>query len=227
MNDIVNIDTELKRYEEESIDRYDDAVLTPESRQYLERIILSAKKGLNSISPIICKGINSCPFISRCPIRLGGGTWYPIDRQCVMEMNFVKSKFDEYLVEYKDKGYSVETSPTLRNLLSQITDLDLMDLRLSYILAGVGGVSDGSLLIDQITNITEDHEEIHELSAHPAWAMKIEIMKMREKLLTAIIGTPKLQVWEDVSRKRVNNETVLTQNLALMNLLQQLEKKNE
>lgn len=201
--------------------------MSTEARNRLEKIIHSARTGLVSIAPLICKG-NDCPFIQRCPLFLESGAQapFPTGRQCLVEVGIARQWFHEYAAQH---GEQAVRSPTTRSLLSKLAELDTYEWRVSNVLAGVAGESDGTLLIDQTIAYDEQtNAQITQKQEHPAWKIKERIQKQRMEILDALAITPKRQIWADATLKRATNDNSFTKTMKTLeridHLIEALEK---
>lgn len=202
------------------LDDYGSLTLTEGATERLSKLVLSVKAGLVSVTPLICKGPTSCPFITRCPIyqddkSTGKHSEYPINLQCIVEVNIIRDKFLGYVEEFGVEN-QIESSPTIRSQISKLAELDLYDYRIDLVLAGVAGDSDGTLLLDQTIAITEDEEEVKQKQEHPAWKIKERIHKQRMELLDALGATVKRKVWIDATLKRTTNENVFQKQMQIL-----------
>jgi hypothetical protein len=205
------------------IDDYEDFTISPAAKNILGNILKSSRAGLISSSPLICSGPGNCPFVSRCPIYMTAGSegLYPLRKQCIVESTFVQDRFLSYIDELSEEG--VMDSITYRSQVSKLVEFDLYDYRLNLILAGVAGKSDGSLLIDQVTDIKEESGiEIHELAAHPAWEMKERLQNQRLRLLDAMGLTVKQKARIDVLLKRNTEKNILSSSIEVLEKLSAL-----
>lgn len=199
------------------VDDYSDLTLSENAEENLSRIISNARAGMVTAAPLICKGPTNCVFKSRCPIYLADGeqSQYPLNKQCIVEAGLVNQKYYDYIEQFQIK-HDLRTDPSTRSLISSLVSIDLWEYRINLILAGVGGESDGSLLIRQLINITEVGEEIEQLAEHPAWKIRVMLERMRENILDSLIATPKRQAWEQIGKKKVDNDSLVSRQLDVL-----------
>jgi len=207
-----------------AVDDYSDLALSEEAKRRLGDTILAASSGLVTMAPLICKGPEGCPFISRCPIHAADGedASYPLGKQCLVEISLAQDRFLSYVKEFEFKEEDVQSSPTLRAQLSKLADFDVYEYRLNLILAGATGNSDGTLLIEQPVAITQEGDVVEQLQEHPAWKIKERIQRQRMELLDALGATPKRRVWMDVALKRSGRENLLTKQRELLERIDSL-----
>ena len=207
-----------------SVDDYSDVELSAGARQRLANILVSSRAGLVSTSPLICRGPTQCPFISRCPIHMADGDTgtYPLNRQCVVELNFVQDRFIAYLDELDIQGKASD-SLTYRSQISALVDLDLREYRINLILAGVGGISDGTLLHEQTIALNEDGEEVNQLQDHPAWKILTRIRKDRMELLDSMGLTVKRDAMIKAALHQKEADNFLTRSMELLERIASLE----
>lgn len=207
------------------VDDYSDVQLSEGARNRLSNILLSSRAGLVSSAPLICRGFTQCPFISRCPIYAADGQQgtYPLDRQCIVELNLVQDRFMAYAEELDVHG-KVSNSMTYRSQISALVDLDLREFRCNMILAGVGGMSDGTLLHEQTIALNEDGEEISQLQDHPAWKILVRIRKDRMELLDAMGLTIKRDAMIRAALHQKEADNFLTRSIELLERIATLEE---
>jgi hypothetical protein len=220
----------------ETIDDYSKFEYSPGAKSYLSAIIGATSIGLVSVTPLVCKGSQDCPFSKRCPIWMADGDSgnYPVGKQCVVELNLAREKFAAYVQEF-DLEDAVKTSPTLRAQISKLAELDVLDYRASLILAGVTGDSDGSLLIEQVVAVDRSKEgeisEICQLQEHPAWRVKERIQKQRSELLDMLCATPRRKIWADVALKRAERDNIFEKQMELLervgNIVDAMDKDDD
>jgi len=198
------------------LDNYSDIELSNEARNALANTVLSARTGLVSVTPLVCKG-SDCPFIKRCPIYGKDGlNSLAINRQCLVEVGLMQSQFSAYVDELNKTG-KVAESITYRSLISKLVDLDIFEWRIKLALAGVSGNSDGSLFIDQPIGIDKHTEEpVYQLQEHPAWRMLKDVDSQRLKLLDVLGLTPKSKARIDTMLNRKEDENFLTKSIELL-----------
>lgn len=213
-----------------SIDDYSNLELKQESKDNLAKLLTGARAGIVALSPLTCRGPGVCPFRKKCPIYQAEGTKgkYPVEKQCIVEASYVRNKYLEYLSQFDMTEESVAPSPTLRALISKLSELDLYDIRLSLILSGITGEHDGSLLISQnIGAIPETEEIITQLQEHPAWKIKERIQKQRMEILDAMEATPKAKTRHDSILKISNAANYMQKQRALLEALDELSKEEK
>jgi hypothetical protein len=209
---------------ENMVDDYSNIKLSAETQRHLSNLILNSKAGLVTLAPLICHGPGSCPFISRCPIfKAHGNTGqYPLQKQCIVEVSQARDKYIDYIEEFEFNEEEVENSPTIRSLISKMVECDLLDIRLSYVLAGVGNMSDGSLTLEQTIALTKDGDEVKQLQEHPAFKMRDRIFKQRMELQKALLATPRDKVWKKATLRQHDNKDYLSSNRELQQKLEML-----
>jgi len=209
-------------------DDYSDINLSPKAQSRLANLLISSKTALVSSAALICKGPTECPFKERCPIFSADGesATYPLNRQCIVEMNFVQDRYLEYMKELDIQG-KASASISYRSQISALVDLDLREFRISLILSGVGGFSDGTLLYNQTIAVNDEGEEIKQLQDHPAWKILSKIRKDRLDLLDAMGLTVKRQVMIKAALKQKDTENFLTRSLELLERVSHLEEAND
>jgi hypothetical protein len=207
------------------LDDYSDIKLSSKTKQRLSDILISSRVGLVSSSPLNCEGPDNCSFKSRCPIYLerDKDTTYPINRQCIVEVNLIQDRFLAYTEEL-NKDSKVLDSLTYRSQISALVDLDLREFRTNMILAGVGGISDGTLLHEQTIALNEDGDEIKQLQEHPAWKNLVRIQKMRMELLDAMGLTVKRDAMIKAALHQKEADNFLTKSIDLLESITNLEK---
>lgn len=208
------------------VDDYKDISLSETSKKFLTSIVNSVRTGLVSSAPIICQGPGNCPFVSRCPIYRADGAdgLYPLSKQCIAEATIIQERFISYMDEVAKDDDQID-SATFRAQVSKLVELDLYDYRLSLILAGVGGVSDGSLLFEQTIAIDKDSgEEIKQLQEHPAFRMKSTIQKQRLELLDSMGLTVRRKAAIDAALHRRTEENFVSKSIELLERLASLEE---
>jgi hypothetical protein len=211
-----------------SIDNYSDLELKEETKECLSRLLTGAKAGVVALSPLVCRGPAQCPFRRKCPIYQAEGVngKYPVERQCIVEASYIRDKYLEYLNQFEFNENEVANSPTIRALVSKLSELDMYDIRLSLILAGATG-HDGSLLIEQNIGAIPDTEEIiTQLQEHPACKIKERIQKQRMEILDVMEATPKAKTRHDSILKISNNANYMQRQKALLEALDELSKKD-
>jgi hypothetical protein len=206
------------------VDDYKDLKLSKGAKNRLANIIISSKAGLVSSAPLICKGPGECPFISRCPIYAEDGVdgQYPVSKQCLVELNFIQDRFLSYVDELDQEG-KVAASMTYRSQISALVDLDLREFRINMVLAGVGGYSDGTLLIEQTIAVDEDGEKVNQLQEHPAWKMLQRVRKERMDLLDAMGLTVKRDAMIRAALRKKDADNFLTRSIELLEKIADLE----
>jgi hypothetical protein len=206
-------------------DSYADIQLSTEAKQRLANILVSSRAGLVSSSPLICRGPESCPFISRCPIYGADGNMatYPLDRQCIVEVNLIQDRFMAYAEELDVQG-KMSNSLTYRSQVSALVDLDLREFRTVMILSGVGGFSDGTLLYEQTIAINEDNEEVKQLQEHPAFRNLLRLRKDRMELLDAMGLTVRRKAMMDAALHKKDADNFLTRSLEVLDRIANLEE---
>ena len=206
-----------------AVDDYSDIKLSSAAMNRLARTLISAKAGLVSMAPLICRGPSGCPFFARCPIYMedGIGGTYPLDRQCIVELNFARDRFADYIQEF-DVADAVKTSPTLRSQVSKLAEFDLYEYRVNLVLAGISGDSTGNLLLQQAVGQDKTGEPIEQLQEHPAWRIKERIQKQRMELLDAMGATIKRRVAIEVATKKVDSENLLSKQRELLERIDSL-----
>lgn len=207
------------------LDDYSSLGISPAAQERLNGTVLAARFGGVYISPMICRGANSCPFIERCPIRMedGVGGNYPVGKQCVVEVNLINNKFLEYVEEFDIEG-EIAKSPTLRGLISKLVELDIEDYRLSLTLAGLAHDSDGTLLLKQVTAVNNVGDQVETLAEHPAWRMKERIQKQRMEILDVIIATPKRKAMVSALTKGIHGESNVARTFDLLEKIGRVER---
>lgn len=207
------------------VDDYNDIQLSEGARNRLTNILASSRVGLVSSALLICAGPTECPFISRCPIHAADGPQgtYPLNRQCIVELNLVQDRFLAYTEELDLQG-KVSNSMTYRSQVSALVDLDLREFRMNMILAGVGGMSDGTLLHEQTIAVTEDGEEVQQLQDHPAWKILVRIRKDRMELLDAMGLTVKRDAMIRAALHQKEADNFLTRSIELLERIATLEE---
>lgn len=205
-------------------DNYDDINLSARAKTRLANILASSRAGLVSSSPLVCKGPEGCPFKSRCPIYVedGANATYPLSRQCIVELNFVQDRFMAYVDELDQRG-DVTNSMTYRSQISALVDLDLREYRINLILGGVGGFSDGTMLLEQTIAVTEDGEEVKQLQDHPAYKILTRIRKDRLELLDAMGLTAKRDAMIRAALHQKEADNFLTRSIDLLERLTDIE----
>lgn len=208
-----------------SPDSYSDISLSESARRRLGDILISSRAGLVSSSILICAGPAECKFKSRCPIYMedGASAIYPLNRQCIVELNFVQDRYLGYMDEL-DSGGKVANSMTYRSQISALVDLDLREFRTSMILAGVGGISDGTLLYEQTIALNEDGEEVKQLQEHPAWRNLVKIRRDRMELLDAMGLTVKRDAMIKAALHQKEADNFLTRSIELLERITDLEE---
>jgi hypothetical protein len=207
------------------VDNYSDIQLSTGAKDRLARILTSSRAGLVSSSPLVCRGVGECPFISRCPIYTADGSdaVYPIGKQCIVELNFVNDRFMAYAEELDQQG-KVSSSMTYRSQVSALVDLDLREFRTNMILAGVGGFSDGTMLHEQTIAVDEDGNEVKQLQEHPAWKNLVRIRKMRDELLDSMGLTVKRDAMIKAALHQKEADNFLTRSIELIERISNLEE---
>jgi hypothetical protein len=207
------------------MDDYQDIQLSESAKSKLANILIGSRAGLVSSAPLICRGPVDCPFKSRCPIFMADGqsASYPINRQCIVELNFVQDRFMAYADELDVQG-KVADSMTYRSQISALVDLDLREFRTNLILAGVGGFSDGTMLHEQTIAMSEDGEEVNQLQEHPAWKNLVRIRKDRMDLLDAMGLTVKRDAMIRAALHQKEADNFLTRSIELLERIADLEE---
>lgn len=209
---------------EEPIDDYKDFKMTRAAREYMFRSLLNMKAGLVTVAPLVCKGKTKCPFIDKCPIYIADGAKgkFPLNKQCIVEGSFIRDRFKDYMEELQEQGTDLETSPTVRSLVSKLVELDLKEYRASLIYAGVAGQSDGTMLLEQTVTITDDDKEVTQLQEHPIVKISAQIHKQRMEILDALVLTPKREIWKRVGLKQRQEEDYVSQGRKMIEMLENL-----
>ncbi len=207
------------------VDDYSDIVLSDDAKHRLANLLVSSRAALVSSAPLICHGTNGCPFISRCPINQADGdsAIYPLNRQCIVELNFVQDRFMAYVEELDSQG-KVSNSLTYRSQISALVDLDLREFRINMVLSGVGGYSDGTLLYEQTIALNEAGEEVNQLQDHPAWKILVRIRKDRMDLLDAMGLTVKRDSMIRAALHQKEADNFLTRSIELLERIANLEE---
>jgi hypothetical protein len=153
----------------------------------------------------------------------GNSGTYPSGKQCIVEMNLVQDRFLSYAEELG--GFEkISNSMTYRSQVSALVDLDLREFRTNMVLAGVGNLSDGTLLLEQTIAVNDDGEEITQLQEHPAWKVLTRIRKERMELLDAMGLTVKRDAMIRAALKKKDNENHLTYTQQLIEKISDLEE---
>lgn len=207
------------------VDDYSNLSLSAGAQEALTNILNSSRAGLVSSSILICKGSDQCPFISRCPIHTADGSraTYPISKQCIVELNLVNDRFTSYVEELDQQG-KVSSSMTYRSQISALVDLDLREFRISMILAGVGDLSDGTMLHEQTIAVSDDGDPITQLQDHPAWKILTRIRKDRMELLDAMGLTVKRDAMIRAALHQKEADNFLTRSIELLERITNLEE---
>lgn len=215
----------IQAFSSESIDDYGDFTLTVKAQDRLAKLLFNTKVGISTVTPMICRGEEECPFISRCPIRIADGKEgiYPTNKQCPIEVSFVKNRFLDYLQECDIEYEHAESSPTIRSLVDRLVSLDLYELRLSYILAGTFDPKDSTLLKDQVS--IQDGFEVNQTMEHPALLIKDKFHKQRMDILEALIATPRGKMRRDVALKRRDSEDYVSKTMKVLESLEEIISK--
>jgi hypothetical protein len=208
-----------------NVDNYADIQLSDAAKHRLASILASSRAGLVATAPIICRGPTECPFVSRCPIFVadGEGSTYPLNRQCIVELNLAQDRFMAYAEELDSKG-KVSDSMTYRAQISALVDLDIREFRVSMILAGVGGLSDGTLLHEQTIGVTEDGDPITQLQDHPAWRILVRIRRDRMDLFDAMGLTVKRDAMIRAALHQKEADNIHTRSIELLERITSLEE---
>jgi hypothetical protein len=206
-------------------DDYSDIEISKRAKDRLARILLASRSGLVSSSALICEGPKDCPFKARCPIYLEDGTHgkYPVGKQCIVEANLVQDRFMSYVEELNLEGKVLE-SLTYRSQISALVDLDLREFRINMVLAGVGKLSDGTLLHEQTIGVDDDGEEIKQLQEHPAWRILQSIRRTRLELLDAMGLTVKRDAMIKAALHQRDTDNFLTKSIDLLEKISNLER---
>lgn len=127
-------------------------------------------------------------------------------------------------VEELDQLGKVSDSMTYRSQISALVDLDLREYRINLVLAGVGGMSDGTLLYDQTIALNDDGEEVHQLQDHPAWKILVRIRRDRMELLDAMGLTVKRDAMIRAALHQKEADNFLTRSIELLERIASLEE---
>ena len=209
-----------------SADDYSTLTMSPAAQKILSSIVSASHVGLVSAAPLTCQGPGNCPFVTRCPIYRADGKdgQYPIGKQCVAEAAIIQERFVAYADEL-DRDGKLVNSMTFRSQVSKLVELDLYDYRLSLILGGAGGTSDGSLLIEQTIGIDKaSQEEIKQVQDHPAWRMKVKVQQQRMELLDSMGLTERRKAAIDASLHRNSEENFLSKSIELLERIAKIEE---
>jgi hypothetical protein len=208
-----------------AVDDYTDIELSEAAKHRLANILASSRAGLVSSSVLICRGSEECPFISRCPIYTADGEngTYPRGKQCIVELNLVQDRFMAYAEELDSQG-KVSNSMTYRSQISALVDLDLREFRISMVLAGVGGLSDGTLLYEQTIAVSDEGDPITQLQDHPAWKILVRIRKDRMELFDAMGLTVKRDAMIKAALHQKEADNFLTRSIELLEKITDLEE---
>jgi len=209
------------------VDDYSSCNLSEGAETNLRRLLYSTSSGLVSLAPLICNGPNQCKFVSRCPIWMADGVRgdYPLGKQCIVEMNLAAQKFGEYAQELNITGEVIK-NPSLRSQVSKLADFDVYEFRLKLILAGIGDISDGTLLKEQVVALSQTGEEIEQTQEHPAWKLLERIQEQRLRLMDAMGLTKKRQVMIATSLGKTREENVVDRTVKILQMLQNFRDRN-
>lgn len=166
-----------------------------ETNTYMSSLSLEVRQKVNKRNirkqigatngPIICKGIDVCPFAEHCPLlNLIEEDEYPINQQCVLETEYLRNSF-ESLTEHLQVD---ALNPIEVSIVSELSIIDLLKNRINMIISSkapdmlltnrsVTGFVDGSPLLSETTVL------------HPLADYADKLEKRRQSWLTDLMET--------------------------------------
>ena len=199
--------------------------LSPEKRARIANSLSHVKTGLYSVAPISGGGPDSCPFIAHCPIPevddLGHRNYGPIEdytvnRSCILEATFIKSKTLEYIRHLNVDG----ENPVEMGIVNELSLIDLYKNRAAMILSSGDKSGQGQDFL-QVDHTEQDNgygkESKMTLSSktqlHPALTLIDQLEKRRDKLLQQLLQTRKTQTEIAIKMGKKREESQLIEEL--------------
>jgi hypothetical protein len=230
------VPTAMFDFLEVPLDDYSDLKFTLEEVRRVRMHAMKMRTGIQAMAPIMCLGPVKCPFGLRCPIvdrslRLASGNIdlsgqdikkFPLMRQCIFERDFLDFKRKQYMEEYE---VNME-SPTELGLVNKLAELDLYEYRATLVLAHGDDRGEGmDLLKAQESGSSATGETLHRLELHPAFELKERLHKMREAILTSMVGTRREQYKQAAALKLAEGKDPSSATSALRDRIIQLENE--
>lgn len=219
-----------------SLDSYDNLELTASQVLLARNHLLHMKTGLSAMAPMLCAGPVRCVFRYRCPLidrtrltpdgrdidfTVQNIRSFPIMKQCLVEREYINIKRQEYMEEYDVH----EESPTEIGMINKLAELDLYEYRATLVLAHGDDRSEGvDLLKRQVTGIDPvSGREITRLEIHPAFELMEKIHRMRDQILSAMVGTRREKYKQAAALKEGIRSDPSSITADLMNRLKKLD----
>jgi hypothetical protein len=172
--------------------RLETLQLTKNQANRLLSHVRALRTGSCATVPLICGGLR-CPFVTHCPLteynidgEIDTAIEYPILEQCPVETGVIRLKVMDLAREYSVDPEDI----TDLAILTKIAELDIYDHRLGMNLAKDEAQS---LMRTEVTHIDEDGNTYETLKIHPALEAKERIVRMRDTLVRAMLGTRREQ----------------------------------